>query len=191
MRKVKLLLLELFWTLTRCYLRIRGAEVGRGVKCNGFPFVRIRKGGRLIIEDGVNINAHPRWNAHVSKGSTNLFVGEGATLRIEENAGLSGSRIVAMDSITIGPESMIGAGCLVCDSDMHEIPLGTDKPIARKPISIGTRVFIGAQTIILKGVTIGKHSVVGAGSVVSRSIEGDCIAAGNPARVVKQTGEDN
>ena len=53
------------------------------------------------------------------------------------------------------------------------------------PVTIEDDVWIGANCIILKGVTIGARSVIGAGSVVTKSIPADCIAAGNPCRIVK------
>jgi len=54
-----------------------------------------------------------------------------------------------------------------------------------KPISIGSDVWIGGGTIICPGVTIGDRSVIGAGSVVTRSIPTDVTAAGNPCRVIR------
>lgn len=182
---MKSILLEIYWSVTRAYLRLRGAEVGRAVRCNGFPFVRVRKGGRLIIEDRVQVNATPRGNAHVIRGSMALFVGEGATLSIGAGSGLSGARIVAMKSITIGEECMIGGGCLICDSDMHEVPLRSAFSVQEKAIKIGDRVFVGAQSIVLKGVELNDGVVIGAGSVVTRSIRTDQIAAGNPARCLE------
>jgi acetyltransferase-like isoleucine patch superfamily enzyme len=182
---MKLTLLKLYWCLTRAYLRLRGAEVGRGVKCNGFPYVRVRRGGRLIIGDDALINSD-RWaNAHVVAGSTNLFVAEGAELRIGPRSGLSGTRIVAMKSIMIGEDCRIGGGCLICDSDMHEVPLLMDRPVQTKQILIGNRVFIGAQSIVLKGVEIGEACVIAAGSVVTQSIPPDALAGGNPAKIIK------
>lgn len=181
---MKRFLMKIFWCLTRTYLRLRGVEVGSRVRCNGLPLIRIQKGGRLILEDGVQINAHPRWNAHVIPGSTTLFVAKGATLRVGARSGFSGTRIVAMESVEIGEGCMIGGGCLICDSDMHEIPLGSDRPIRKKPITIGDRVFLGAQSIILKGVTIGDGAVVGAGAVVTRPVGAGQLAAGNPVKIL-------
>ena len=54
-----------------------------------------------------------------------------------------------------------------------------------KPIIIEKDVLIGTRCIILKGVTIGERSIIGSGSVVTKSIPSDCIAAGNPCKVIK------
>jgi len=164
---------------------MRGAEVGRNVKCNGFPHVKIRKGGSLIIEDDVQINAAPWSNAHIIAGSMNLYVAAGASLRLEQGMGVSGTRIVAMKSIRIGPQTKIGAGCLICDSDMHEIPLGSTNDIAIIPITIGSQVFIGAQSNILKGVVIGDGAVIATGSVVTKAVDASSLYAGSPAKFIK------
>ena len=58
------------------------------------------------------------------------------------------------------------------------------------PIKIEDDVLIGANSIILKGVTIGKRTIIGAGSVVTKSIPSDCVAAGNPCRVIKSLIEE-
>jgi maltose O-acetyltransferase len=55
-----------------------------------------------------------------------------------------------------------------------------------KPILIEENVWLGYGAIVLKGVTIGKNSIIGAGSVVTTNIPANCIAAGNPCRVIKQ-----
>jgi acetyltransferase-like isoleucine patch superfamily enzyme len=54
------------------------------------------------------------------------------------------------------------------------------------PVTIEDDVWIGAQCIILKGVTIGARSIIGAGSVVTKDIPADCVAAGNPCRIIKE-----
>jgi acetyltransferase-like isoleucine patch superfamily enzyme len=110
---------------------------------------------------------------------------DGAVLKLGPRSGVSSSQLIANIGIEIGEDSLIGAGCLICDSDMHEVPLGSGKPTRMAPIKIGSRVFIGARCIVLKGVTIGNGAVVGAGSVVVSDVPPGVIVAGNPAMVVK------
>lgn len=56
----------------------------------------------------------------------------------------------------------------------------------RSTVRIGKRCFIGANAIILPGVTIGDEVVIGSGSVVTKDVPSNCIAAGNPARIIRQ-----
>ena len=114
-------------------------------------------------------------------------VGHGASIVIGDNVGVSGCTISAASAVTIGSHVMLGSGCLVTDSDAHPVDPeerrqgGTG---VSKPIVIEDDVFIGARAIILKGVTIGRGSVVGAGAVVSRSVPAYSVVVGNPAKVV-------
>ena len=111
---------------------------------------------------------------------------------IGDNVGISGSTICAAQSVTIGDNVLIGSGCLITDNDAH--PLDWQDRRANKnentlhaPVVIGNDVFIGARSIILKGVTIGDRSVIGSGSVVVKDVPADTIVAGNPARIIKYT----
>ncbi|MEK7950824.1 acyltransferase [Luteolibacter soli] len=163
----------------------RGCELGTGVILNGFPYIRRRGSGRIIIGDGVTLNT-ARWANWLNTGaSMTLNVEDGAVLELKRGCGVSASQIIANVGIEIGEDALIGAGCLLCDSDMHEVPLGSSKSVAMKPIKIGARAFVGARTIVLKGVTIGEGSVIGAGSVVTRDIPAGVMAGGNPAKVMR------
>jgi acetyltransferase-like isoleucine patch superfamily enzyme len=104
---------------------------------------------------------------------------------LSRNSGISTARIIAYQGIHIGEGSLIGAGSLLCDSDMHEVPLGSGLPIKSAPIRIGKNVFVGANCTILKGVTIGDGAVIGASSVVTRDIPGQSLVAGNPATIIR------
>jgi acetyltransferase-like isoleucine patch superfamily enzyme len=110
-----------------------------------------------------------------------------ARIVIGTNTGISGSTICAADSIRIGSDCLIGSGVMIVDNDFHAIDPRNRRSncnhadIASAPIIIGNNVFIGAQSIILKGVSIGDNSVIGAGSVVRASIPENTIATGNPA----------
>ncbi len=84
--------------------------------------------------------------------------------------------------VTIGKQVAISWDVIFLESDYHSVGGGEGVP---RPIIIEDGVWIGARCIILKGVTIGKNSVIGAGSVVTKSIPANSIAAGNPARVIR------
>ncbi|MBX3257348.1 MAG: acyltransferase [Chitinophagaceae bacterium] len=117
---------------------------------------------------------------------------ENAKLFIEDNVGISSSCLWIYDSLRVGSRTKIGADCIILDSDAHSLDyyqrrsFVTDRPNAqRKGIKIGEDVLIGTRCIILKGVTIGDRAIIGSGSVVTKNIPADCIAAGNPAKVIK------
>ena len=90
--------------------------------------------------------------------------------------------------IEIGEGCLIGDNVFIVDSDFH--PLGPELRLTTKPesipVNIGDNVFIGSGARILKGVSVGKDSVIAAGAVVTRGeYPGRTVIAGNPARVVK------
>lgn len=171
--------------MARLWCQFHGARVGAGVLIHGFPRIQRRGGGEIILHEDVTINA-TLWSNPLNDGRrTVLHSNRGARLVLEKNSGVSGSRLVCYERITLGEESLVGAGCLICDSDMHEIPLGSPHGTKTAPITIGKRVFLGAGCIVLKGVTIGDGAVVGAGSVVASDLPPGCLAAGNPCRVIR------
>ncbi|MEW5734664.1 MAG: acyltransferase [Thermodesulfobacteriota bacterium] len=101
-----------------------------------------------------------------------------------------GVRIHSATSVTIGSGAMLANSSYVTDSDWHGIydraqPVGLTAPVV-----IGENAWIGDHAIVTKGVTVGKNSIVGAGAVVTRSIPDNCVAAGNPAKVVKHLDEN-
>lgn len=119
----------------------------------------------------------------------NIFT-PGSKIIIGRNVGISGSTINATTTISIGNNVLIGSGCLISDTDSHPLNatdrlLNINERIAKAPITIGNDVFIGARSIILKGVTIGHAAVIGAGSVVTKDVPSWAVVAGNPAKVIR------
>lgn len=93
--------------------------------------------------------------------------------------------------ITIGNDVYITAGCQFITHDGGTLILRKQVPDLEltAPITIGNDVYLGIRTVILPGVSIGNHCIIGAGSIVSRSIPDNCVAAGVPARVIRSTDE--
>lgn len=79
---------------------------------------------------------------------------------------------------------------VVIDSDFHEIDPDLRKRSTgpSEAVNIGDNVWLGSRSIVLKGVTIGDNSVVDAMSLVNKSIPANCVAAGNPAKVIRKIG---
>jgi acetyltransferase-like isoleucine patch superfamily enzyme len=93
-------------------------------------------------------------------------------------------RISSAAAVTIGDNCMLASNAYLTDSDWHG--LYDRLSIGRSaPIRLGENVWIGDSAIVCKGVAIGRNSIVGAGAVVTQSLPENCIAAGNPARVVR------
>ncbi|MEP4077633.1 acyltransferase [Haloferula sp.] len=182
---MKNLVLRLFRAGGRLWCKARGCELGAGALIHGLPSITKKGNGRIILGSRVTINSSLWSNPLNTSGSTRLFAASGAVLEIKAGAGISSSQLVANTGIEIGEDSLIGAGSLICDSDMHEVPLGCGKETRMAPIRIGNGVFIGARSIILKGVSIGEGAVVAAGSVVVSDVAAKSLVAGNPAKLVK------
>lgn len=97
-----------------------------------------------------------------------------------------GVRISSAEQIRIGRNTMLASQAYITDADWHGVydRIGTIGPT--REVSIGENVWIGDSAIVCKGVAIGDNAIIGAGSVVVRSIPANTVAAGNPARVVKE-----
>lgn len=169
------------------------------VEYAAMPIVRgtliLKNSGDLILGKNIKFNCSVRSNLVGLNKTCTISVRHGARLIIGDNSGFSGVSIYCSDSIILGKYVNLGGNVSVWDTDFH--PLSyldrrthvVDK-IKSAPIVIGDDVFIGANAIILKGVTIGNRAIVGAGSVVTKDIPAAEIWAGNPAKFIKCTSEE-
>lgn len=99
--------------------------------------------------------------------------------------------ITSASTVCIGSNVLLGSGVRIFDTDFHPISANDRKKgildcIKTAPVKIEDNVFIETDTIILKGVTIGPNSVIGAGSVVTTNVPSNEIWAGNPAHKSKE-----
>lgn len=94
-----------------------------------------------------------------------------------------GSLIIIKNKLTIGSGCKISWGLTVMDDDLHSI---TGKTENKGEIIISDNVWIGADCKILKNVCIGEGAIIAAGSIVTKNIPANCLAAGIPARIIKE-----
>lgn len=156
---------------------------------SGKTLLAVAPGSEVFFGKDVVINS----SFHtISPSLTKIEVG-GGKLTIGDHSGISSSVIICKDSITIGNYVNIGAGCLILDSNMHSSDWrvrsdrnedNPDKAI-KAPVIIGDYAFIGARCIINKGVSIGAKTMIAAGSVVVKDIPANCVAGGNPCKVIR------
>lgn len=144
--------------------------------------------GLITFGKKVVINGNGIDNKEYSK----IDVRSNGVLVIGDYSGLSQVSIVVKESVFIGKYVQIGAGCLIIDSNFHNLDWNVRRDMFKDhesaecaPVTICDDVFIGARCIIGKGVTIGNRSIIAAGSVVVKDIPEDCIAGGNPCKVIK------
>lgn len=103
----------------------------------------------------------------------------------DRTAIMNGCELIARTSIKIGDDCLIGANIRIIDSDFHGVAPDQRQQLGKtKSVIIGDNVWTGDDVKILKGVIIGRDSVIGAGSVVTKSLPDGSICAGNPARIV-------
>jgi acetyltransferase-like isoleucine patch superfamily enzyme len=163
------------------------------IKSHGIPIMDISLNAKMSIGHHFVIN-NGLLNNMIGRQQPCFFVvSKSGTLTIGNHVGISGTAIVCWNKITIEDNVKIGGGVVIYDTDFHSLDYRERTAIPEKftnvktnPVLIKKNAFIGAHTTILKGVTIGNNSIIGAGSVVTRNIPDNEIWAGNPARFVRR-----
>ena len=193
MRKI-LSIMDLMGSLISGYfMRSAGVLVGKNVHIYGMPILSLFNGSRIILGNNVILRSRSQGNA-IGFNHRIVFttLSSEACINIGDHVGISGGAICCKGRVTIGDYTLLGANTIIADNDMHSIDpdsrLHNDNiaDIPYKEVNIGKNVWVGADVFICKGVSIGDNSVIGAKSLVSKSIPENCIAAGNPAVVIKK-----
>ena len=176
----------------RMKARLLGVSLGRNVSAHG-PVGLLRwPGGSISIgSDTQIISSWRRSTACALAFPTRLRVfGKGAAIEIGPGCQLSGTSITARSTrISLGRQVLLAPNCIIMDSDFHApwpAAQRSESPgyEADAPVSIGDYSWIGINSIILKGVSIGRGCIIGAGSVVTHDIPDNSIACGVPCRVL-------
>jgi hypothetical protein len=173
------------WSTVGGYARCRwwGVRLGRGCQFHGRPYFRRYPGSRVSIGDQCCFLSSPNANLiGINRPCLISTMTAEAELRLGHGCGLSGTVIAAFQQIVLGDHVICGANTLITDSDWHPEDARSGQPAA---VRIGSHVWLGVNAIVLKGVAIGDHSIIGAGSVVTRDIPAGVIAAGAPCKVIR------
>jgi acetyltransferase-like isoleucine patch superfamily enzyme len=174
--------------LVKLSFRLHRVKIGHGCRFKGLPYIR----NAGVFKIGSNVRLNSRMSANPIGGDcrSRFVIGFAGSLFIGNNVGLSNTTINAYCDVLIQDDVMIGGGTKIYDTDFHSlepaIRLGEDNDISTKPVLIKSGAFIGAHCIVLKGVTIGQYSIIGAGSVVTKDIPDWEIWAGNPAKFIRR-----
>jgi acetyltransferase-like isoleucine patch superfamily enzyme len=171
-------------------LALSKVRLGGGVSAIGMPTVSIMPGSECSIGSGSTLVSVSFATAlGVNHPVVLRTLRAEARIEIGCRVGISGGSICAAELVRIGDNTMLGANVTIADTDFHSLDAvhraaRDESDVGVAPVIVGRNVFIGTNCVVLKGVTIGDNSVIGAGSVVTKSMPADSVAAGNPCRVV-------
>jgi acetyltransferase-like isoleucine patch superfamily enzyme len=179
-----------FWFLFNFIsLKLNNISYQEFPKIHGLVIIKNR--GAIKIGKKCIINSSRIANPVGNTNKTALYCSPNGLIKIGNNVSMSSVLVFSQLSIKIEDNVMLGGGVQIWDTDFHPIDLNDRithniSKINTKPVLLKDGCFIGANSIILKGVTIGQNSIIAAGSVVSKSVRDNEIWGGNPARLIKQ-----
>jgi acetyltransferase-like isoleucine patch superfamily enzyme len=180
------------WVITIVKLWLNGVQFDRSIKAYGIPIVDVNRNAKFIIGKNFVFKSGKIFNQIGRPHPTYFTVRYNGVLTIGRNVAVSNVAIVCEHSITIEDNVRIGANVVIYDSNFHSLDVNkrtaipedrTD--IRRKAVVIEDGAFIGSHTTILKGVRIGRNSIVRAASVVCTTVPENQIWGGNPAQFIR------
>lgn len=186
------------------YFWLNGIRFGRNLTVLNKVYILGK--GKVTIGDDFYFTSDDALNAICRNIRGALFsVNSDSKIEIGDRVGMSSACLWAKERISIGNDVNIGGDCLIMDNDAHPHSYLYRNSVYAKqierekfqsliptsPIQIDDNVWIGARCIVLKGVHIGARTIIAAGSVVTRDIPADVIAAGNPAKVIRNLDRTN
>ena len=152
---------------------LAGVKYGKNLRVYNHIYLNIYKGSNVTIGNNFTFTSGSAINSLCRNIKGCIYTAPNAILKIGNNV-------------------QIGGDCIIIDTDAHSLNyldrrfLEKDQNNAKScPIIIEDDVLIGTRSVILKGVKIGARSVIGAGSVVVHDIPANCIAAGNPCKIIR------
>lgn len=200
-RKIKRIF---YFEYYKCLFRLMAIQFGKNLSIYNKIYLNIHPESTIRIGDNFIFTSGEAYNPLCRNICGCIHTAEkGSTIIIGNNVGISSACLWAKEKIVIGNNVKIGGDCILLDTDAHNLNyqirrsheknsegITIESATAKSaPIVIEDDVLIGTRCIVLKGVTIGARSIIGSGSVVTKSIPADCIAAGNPCKIIKQLKE--
>ena len=172
-------------------IKANNIKAEKGYKIKGIPFIRVSTNGYMSIGKNFKLNNAISSNP-IGRNHRSVFYIKGKLI-IGNNVGMSSVAIVSLKQIIIEDNVTVGGNVVIYDTDFHSLDSKerTSMPeikenIKTSSVKISKNAFIGAHSIILKGVSIGENSIIAAGSVISKDIPANEMWGGNPARLIKK-----
>jgi acetyltransferase-like isoleucine patch superfamily enzyme len=160
-----------------------GVALGRSCFFSGLPCFRRHPGSTITIGDNCEfLSTHTANLIGINRPCIISTLAKGATIEIGANCGFSGTVIGCATRIVLGDNVRCGANTLITDTDWHT---NDPRTSSDAPVIIGENVWLGFNVTVLKGVMIGENTLVATGSVVTKSLPTNVLAAGTPAKPVR------
>lgn len=179
------------YPFNRFHFLLNGIPWGKGWRLYGAPVLQKHRGSKMQFGDRLSLRSTVRSNPLGANHPVILCTWQaGSLLQVGDDFAMTGGVLCASDSIIIGDRVTVGANSTIVDTDFHPLfpnhrlakPQGADS----SAVVIEDDVFVGMNCQILKGVMVGRGSVIGAGSVVAKDVPAGVIAVGNPVQVIRE-----